>query len=67
MIYSQYPPKYEYNYFVANRHTQSAQGHKEIRNGDNTRGNYFINLPKGEAKTTVNYIADEWGFFPVTR
>lgn len=67
IYHSQYPPKYEYNYFVANRHTQAAQGHKEIRNGDNTRGNYFVNLPKGEGKTTVNYIADEWGFFPVTR
>lgn len=65
----QYPAKYEYNYFVANRHTQAAQGHKEIRNGDFTRGNYFVNLPnpKGDSKTTVNYIADEWGFFPVTR
>lgn len=63
----QYPPKYEFNYFIANRQTHASQGHKEIRNGDYTRGNYFVNLPKGEGKTTVNYIADEWGFFPVTR
>jgi Insect cuticle protein len=63
----QYPPKYEYNYFVANRQNQAAQGHKEIRNGDNTAGNYFVNLPKGESKTTVNYIADLWGYYPITR
>lgn len=63
----QYPPKYEYNYFVANRVNQAAQGHKEIRNGDNTAGNYFVNLPKGESKTVIDYIADEWGFFPLTR
>lgn len=67
LAFFQYPPKYEYNYFVANRQTQASQGHKETRNGDFTRGNYFVNLPKGESKTTVNYIADEWGFFPVTR
>jgi hypothetical protein len=64
---AQYPPKYEYNYFVANRHNQAAQGHKEIRNGDNTAGNYFVNLPKGESKTIIDYIADEWGFWPITR
>jgi len=66
-LYIQYPPKYEYNYFIANRNNQAAQGHKEIRYGDNTAGNYFVNLPKGESKTIVNYIADDWGFFPITR
>lgn len=65
--FSQFPPKYEYKYFIANRNTHSAQGHKETRNGDLTRGSYFVNLPKGESQTSVNYIADEWGFFPVTR
>jgi hypothetical protein len=67
LLLSQYPPKYEYNYFVANRNTHAAQGHKEIRYGDNTAGNYFVHLPKGESKTMVNYVADEWGFFPITR
>ncbi|CRK91254.1 CLUMA_CG004934, isoform A, partial [Clunio marinus] len=62
-----YPPKYEYKYFIANRHTQAAQGHKESRNGDNTQGNYFVNHPKGESKASVKYIADEWGYHPVAR
>jgi hypothetical protein len=62
----QFPPKYEYNYFVANRQN-AAQGHKEIRNGDNTAGNYFVNFAKGESKTSVDYISDLWGYFPIVR
>ena len=61
----QYPPKYEYNYFVANKDDQASQGHKESRNGDNTSGNYYVNLPQAQA--TINYIADDWGYHPVVR
>lgn len=63
----QYPPRYEYNYHINNQHDQGSQGHKEIRNGDNTSGNYYVNLPQGKAKAAVNYIADEWGYHPAYR
>ena len=63
----QYPPRYEYNYYVKNQNDQGSQGHKEIRNGDNTSGNYYVNLPQGKAKAAVNYIADEWGYHPAYR
>lgn len=61
------PPKYEYGYAVANNEDAGSQGHKETRDGDNTKGNYFVNLPSGQANSNVQYIADDWGYHPVVR
>lgn len=61
------PPKYEYGYAVANHDDTGSQGHKETRDGDNTKGNYYVNLPSGQANSNVQYIADDWGYHPVVR
>ncbi|XP_037051587.1 uncharacterized protein LOC119085314 [Bradysia coprophila] len=61
------PPKYEYGYAVANHEDAGSQGHKETRDGVNTKGNYYVNLPSGLANSDVQYIADDWGYHPVVR
>lgn len=66
-IFKKYPPKYEYNYYVANRKDQASQGHREARSGINTAGNYYVNLPEGQSKHHVTYVADDWGFHPIVR
>lgn len=39
-------------------------GHKESRDGEVTRGVYYVLLPDGR-RQTVEYIADENGYRPV--
>lgn len=59
------PPKYEYGYAVGSNEDAGSQGHKEIRDGVNTKGNYYVSLPSGQSN--VQYIADDWGYHPVVR
>lgn len=67
-IPDQNPPKYDYGYTVASHNNQDgSQGHKETRDGDNTKGSYFVNLPAGQSQADVRYIADDWGFHPIVR
>lgn len=65
-VHSKNPPKYEYGYSIDNQ-DKASQGHKEARDGDNTQGNYYVNLPEGQSQADVKYIADDWGFHPVVR
>lgn len=71
-VHDDNPPKYEYGYTVANNDNNGnggggSQGHKEIRDGDNTKGNYYVNLPSGQSQADVRYIADDWGYHPLVR
>lgn len=75
-VHDDNPPKYEYGYTVANNVNNNgnenngdggSQGHKEIRDGDNTKGNYYVNLPSGQSQADVQYIADDWGYHPLVR
>lgn len=44
-----------------------GQGHREIRDGDKTQGNYYVNFADGQAQQSVQYVADDWGYHPVVR
>lgn len=72
-VHDDNPPKYEYGYTVASDDNNGndggggSQGHKEIRDGDNTKGNYYVNLPSGQSQADVRYIADDWGYHPLVR
>ena len=52
---------YNYGYGVKDDYAGLNFGHTEDRNGYNTQGNYFVNLPDGRLQT-VNYHADEAGY-----
>lgn len=68
-IHDPNPPKYTYGYNVAahDDEHQGSQGHNEQRDGINTKGNYYVNFPYGQAQSDVRYIADDWGYHPVVR
>merc|ERR1719402_1089336 len=49
------PPKYEYNYGVADHYSGANFGHSESRDGYKTEGSYKVNLPDGRIQT-VTYV-----------
>ena len=55
------PAVYSFTYGVKNDYAGLNFGHNENRNGYNTQGNYFVNLPDGRLQT-VNYQAGEAGY-----
>jgi len=52
---------YNFQYGVKDDYAGLNFGHTEDRNGYNTQGNYFVNLPDGRLQT-VNYHADQAGY-----
>ncbi|KAK0161903.1 hypothetical protein PV327_008304 [Microctonus hyperodae] len=58
------PAKYEFEYMVNDAASGNDFGHKESRDGDVTRGVYYVLLPDGR-RQTVEYVADQNGFRPV--
>ncbi|XP_066952414.1 cuticle protein 7-like [Macrobrachium rosenbergii] len=53
--YPDVPPKYTYNYGVADDYSGAAYGHNEARDGYKTEGSYTVDLPDGR-KQTVTYV-----------
>ncbi|KAG7171376.1 Pro-resilin-like 138 [Homarus americanus] len=53
--YPEVPPKYTYNYGVADEYSGANFGHSEVRDGYKTEGSYTVNLPDGR-KQTVTYV-----------
>ncbi|XP_063866892.1 pro-resilin-like [Scylla paramamosain] len=49
------PPKYTYNYGVADDYSGTNFGHSESRDGYKTEGSYTVNLPDGR-KQIVTYV-----------
>ncbi|XP_071528362.1 cuticle protein-like [Panulirus ornatus] len=49
------PPKYTYNYGVADDYSGANFGHSESRDGYKTEGSYTVDLPDGR-KQTVTYV-----------
>lgn len=63
-------PNYAYTYAIQSAYgsnDQGAQGHMEQREGELTKGNYFVQLPNGQAHSDVQYTADDWGYHPIFR
>ncbi|KAG7171377.1 cuticle protein 7-like [Homarus americanus] len=53
--YPEVPPKYTYNYGVADDYSGANFGHSENRDGYKTEGSYTVDLPDGR-KQTVTYV-----------
>ncbi|XP_045617292.2 pro-resilin-like [Procambarus clarkii] len=49
--------QYNFNYAVKHEDSGNDFGHQETRNGDDTKGSYYVQLPDGRLQT-VNYIVD---------
>ncbi|XP_037805046.1 pro-resilin-like [Penaeus monodon] len=53
--YPDVPPKYTYNYGVADGYSGVNLGHSEARDGYKTEGSYSVDLPDGR-KQIVKYV-----------
>ncbi|XP_047488990.1 pro-resilin-like [Penaeus chinensis] len=53
--YPDVPPKYNYNYGVADGYSGVNLGHTETRDGYKTEGSYTVDLPDGR-KQIVKYV-----------
>ncbi|XP_042217618.1 pro-resilin-like [Homarus americanus] len=53
--YPDVPPKYTYNYGVADGYSGANYGHSENRDGYKTEGSYTVDLPDGRQQT-VTYV-----------
>ncbi|XP_063601435.1 pro-resilin-like [Penaeus indicus] len=49
--------KYDFNWAVKHDDSGNDFGHQEARNGDNTQGSYYVQLPDGRLQT-VRYVVD---------
>uniref|UniRef100_A0A1B0F022 Uncharacterized protein n=2 Tax=Phlebotomus papatasi TaxID=29031 RepID=A0A1B0F022_PHLPP len=60
--------KVSYSYSVASEDgAEKIHGHQVFRTADNVKGNFFVHLPNGQAQSTVDYIADAFGYHPIVR
>ncbi|CAL4118972.1 unnamed protein product [Meganyctiphanes norvegica] len=55
------PPKYSYNYGVADGYSGANYGHGESRDGYKTEGSYTVDLPDGRTQI-VTYVDNGDGF-----
>ena len=58
----QAPAYYSFDYAVKDDYTYVDMGHKEDRNGDNTKGSYFVVLPDGRRQTVTYYVDGYSGY-----
>ncbi|XP_076059565.1 cuticle protein 7-like [Oratosquilla oratoria] len=53
----QLPARYDFDYAVRDAYSGNDFGHQESRDGDHTRGSYYVLLPDGRTQR-VNYRVD---------
>jgi len=59
-----YPPaQYTFQWDVNDQYSGNYYGHQEQRDGDNTQGTYYVQLPDSRLMR-VDYYADASGFHP---
>ena len=63
ILCKQAPAKYEFEYMVYDPPSGNDFGHKESRDGEMTRGVYYVLLPDGR-RQMVEYEADQDGYRP---
>ncbi|GAB0086972.1 uncharacterized protein DMENIID0001_012110 [Sergentomyia squamirostris] len=58
---------YSYSVGAEDGAADKIHGHHVLQTRDNIRGNFFVHLPNGQSHSTVDYIADAYGYHPVVR
>ncbi|KAG7156065.1 pro-resilin-like [Homarus americanus] len=62
--YQSGPAVYNFQWDVNDSPSSNFYGQNEDRDGDNTQGSYYVQLP-GNRQLKVDYTVDEFGFHPV--
>ncbi|XP_071547560.1 pro-resilin-like [Panulirus ornatus] len=61
--YPDAPAQYNFQWDVNDEYTGNYYGHQEQRDGPNTQGSYYVQLPDSRLMR-VEYYVDEYGFHP---
>ncbi|XP_047472513.1 cuticle protein 7-like [Penaeus chinensis] len=56
------PAKYEFNYAVKDDYSGNDFGHQESRNGYDTQGTYYVQLPDGRLQTVTYTVNGDSGY-----
>ncbi|XP_042226795.1 extensin-like [Homarus americanus] len=54
--------KYDFSYAVKDDLSGNDFGHQETRDGDNTQGSYYVQLPDGRLQTVTYYVEGDSGY-----
>jgi len=55
-------PKYDFNYAVKDDYTGNDFGHQESRDGYNTQGLYYVQLPDGRLQRVAYTVNGDEGY-----
>ncbi len=58
----QEPAKYDFNYAVKDDYSGNDFGHNEGRDGYNTEGSYYVQLPDGRLQKVTYYVNGDSGY-----
>ena len=62
MICLQEPAKYDFDWSVKDDYSGNDFGQQESRDGDNTQGSYYVQLPDGRLQKVTYYVSGDSGF-----
>ncbi|KAG7166342.1 pro-resilin-like [Homarus americanus] len=54
--------QYNFNYAVKHDPSGNDFGHQETRDGDNTQGSYYVQLPDGRLQTVTYFVDGDSGY-----
>ncbi|KAK7034471.1 hypothetical protein SK128_023576 [Halocaridina rubra] len=56
------PAQYDFNYAVKDEYSGNDFGHQEARNGYDTQGTYYVQLPDGRLQTVTYTVNGDSGY-----
>ncbi|XP_064111977.1 pro-resilin-like [Macrobrachium nipponense] len=56
------PAQYNFNYAVKDDNSRNDFGHQENRNGYDTKGTYYVQLPDGRLQKVTYYVNGDSGY-----
>ena len=62
LLLPQAPAKYDFNWAVNDAASANNYAHQEARDGDNTQGYYFVQLPDGRLQKVTYTVQGDSGF-----
>ena len=62
LLLLQAPARYDFNWAVEDASSGNNYGHSESRDGDNTQGYYFVQLPDGRLQKVIYNVQGNSGF-----
>nr|XP_027213812.1 cuticle protein 18.6-like [Penaeus vannamei] len=61
-VYADVPPQYNAQYNVIDDYSGNNYGHQEDRDGYNTQGTYYVQLPDGRVQKVTYYVDGDSGY-----